>query len=122
MRIVLVDDDQYVADALAYVLRDAGHEVSLFSAPASAMAQMNAAPADIVVSDVRLAGADGIAFIRQVRGAFPKAPIIAISGGGGGAETLEDARRAGADVSLQKPFTGRTLLSEIEKLAASRHG
>jgi DNA-binding response OmpR family regulator len=118
MRIVLVDDDQLVADALAFALRDAGHDVWHGTRPEPAMARLQTEGADLVVSDVRLEGADGTAFIRQVRAGFPHYPIIAISGGGG---HLEEARAAGANLCLQKPFTGRALLAAISDIMAGRN-
>ena len=117
MRIVLVDDDQLVVDALGFALRDAGYDVWHSTLPELAMARLRAEGADLVVSDVRLQGADGSAFIRDVRAGFPHCPIIAISGGGG---SLEKARAAGASLCLQKPFTGRALLAAISDLVASR--
>jgi DNA-binding response OmpR family regulator len=122
MKVVLVDDEELVASALAFVVRDAGHEVLQCASPDETYAKLGDGPADVFVTDVRLSGADGVAFIRQVRASHPASGIVAISGGGPEGTTLENARLAGADMCLQKPFTGRVLLEALEKVAALRNG
>lgn len=122
MNIVLVEDDALVGPALHFALKDAGHAVSLCETPAAGLLGVGEGGVDIVVTDLRLAGYDGVAFIRNLRALHPEIAIVAISGGGSSIAIHEAARQAGADLFLQKPFSGRSLLAALERLIVARNG
>jgi DNA-binding NtrC family response regulator len=66
---------------------------------------------DLVVSDVRMPGGDGISFVCAVRESFPKLPIVLISAY---AEIEIQRHRSTAFEFVQKPFVPATLLKAIE--------
>ncbi|HEY3498974.1 MAG TPA: response regulator [Polyangiaceae bacterium] len=81
-RILFVDDDQYVLDALRNILRKQRNEWDMVFALGgnAALAEMEKAPFDVVVSDMRMSDMDGAALLGEVRDAFPGTARIVLSG------------------------------------------
>ena len=114
MKICLIDDDALVRDALTFSLADAGHEVMAADNGAAGLAALAAGGADVVVTDLKMSGVGGADVAAAVRRLYPQMAIVLISG------QLPAGQDGGADVSLQKPFTARQLLTAIEAARAKR--
>jgi two-component system nitrogen regulation response regulator GlnG len=99
----IVDDDRAVRFVLATALRDAGHAVTEFADAEAARRALRDAPPDLLVCDVRLPGADGLALLHEVRAAHPVLPVIVMSAFTDVATTAA-AYREGATDYLPKPF------------------
>ncbi len=69
--ILLVEDDQPVADALAYLLRAAGYRVDLAYNGREALEKVAAGEYDLIICDVRMPVMDGEAFYRELRRSRP---------------------------------------------------
>ena len=132
-RILVIDDEPFVLEALTRVL--ASSEVAVIGASNAdaGLQAMRESPVDLVIIDVILPGMDGVAAIKVMRGEFPHVRIIAISGGGnfGLNAYLPDAistnaylaacKVAGANGTLAKPFETadlRSLISQVQSAAA----
>ncbi len=113
-RVVVVDDDVQVGEALAEALRMDGHEVSLFSAATGALAQLSAHGGDILVLDVFMPGFDGFEVMRALRGLAAPPRVLVISGGR--EEMLRAAALLGADAVLAKPFGPGELVLRVREL------
>lgn len=70
-RILLVEDDQPVGDALAYLLRAAGYPVDLAYNGREALEKVAAGEYDLIICDVRMPVMDGEAFYRELRRSRP---------------------------------------------------
>lgn len=102
-KILIVDDERSMRDMLAHVLKTAGYSVSRAESAQSATEQMKADIFDLVISDVRMPGMDGIGLLETVRNCSPPTAVILMSA----YASLETARKAfkmGADDFVQKPF------------------
>ena len=99
----IVDDDRAVRFVLATALRDAGHAVTEFADAEAARRAMRQAPPDLLVCDVRLPGASGLALLREVKAVHPALPVIVMSAFTDVATTAA-AYREGATDYLPKPF------------------
>lgn len=110
-KIVVVDDEDGVREAIRLVLEDAGFEVS--DTRSWQEARPLAADADLVILDMIMPGASGLEAIDELRSQRGATKIIGISGA---ADTLEAACHFGADKILSKPFSGPALLSTVEAL------
>ena len=79
-RIWVVDDDRSVRFVLATALRDAGYAVDGFDSAASALAalQSRGAP-DLLFTDVRMPGDDGLVLLAKFKNAHPQLPVIVMS-------------------------------------------
>lgn len=80
-RILIVEDDFSVLQAINRVLTDAGYTCVTAREGAEALTKMEAEPFDLVLSDVDMIGMDGITFALQATERFPDVPLILHTGG-----------------------------------------
>jgi len=113
--ILIVDDEQDLCESLAYVLDDLGFITSTANNTAQAYHQIMNGRIDIVLSDVRMPGENGVEMIRRVRKQKPHDPLfILMTGFTDIAE--KDALAAGAEVMLRKPVKLEQLQVLLEKI------
>jgi CheY-like chemotaxis protein len=119
-RILVVDDDPLVREAIATMASRAGHDVVEAENGAVALDHHRSQPADIVILDVIMPVMEGIETIRALRERDPGVKIIAISGNNpsGDGLYLKYASSLGAHAALAKPFRNSELLDCIDALAA----
>jgi len=127
--LLIVEDDRSLRDLLAEVLREAGHEVQVAANGVEASRLFARHGADLVITDIFMPGMDGIEIIMELRQQVPSPKIIAISSGGvlrqrvAGVESnydvLDDAKLAGADRILYKPFDLAVLLQTTSELLSA---
>jgi two-component system nitrogen regulation response regulator GlnG len=100
----VVDDDRAVRFVLATALREAGHAVTAFdSARAVLDALATRPPPDLLFTDVRMPGDDGLVLLDAVKTRYPQLPVIVMSAYTDVASTA-GAFRGGAHEFLSKPF------------------
>ena len=108
-RIWVVDDDRSVRFVLSTALRDAGYAVDGFDSAASALQALDARGAadlpapDLIFTDVRMPGDDGLVLLDKLKLAHPQLPVIVMSAYTDVASTA-GAFRGGAHEFLSKPF------------------
>ncbi|HVJ37459.1 MAG TPA: nitrogen regulation protein NR(I) [Stenotrophomonas sp.] len=103
-RIWVVDDDRSVRFVLSTALRDAGYSVDGFESAAAALAALRQRPApDLLFTDVRMPGEDGLVLLDKLKTAHPQLPVIVMSAYTDVASTA-GAFRGGAHEFLSKPF------------------
>ncbi len=100
----VVDDDRAVRIVLAQALREAGYRVQAFDGARAALdaLEVEAAP-DLVYTDVRMPGVDGLAFLDMLKAKLPQLPVVVMSAYTDVASTA-GAFRGGAHEFLSKPF------------------
>lgn len=115
-RVLLVDDDDGVRSVTADSLETLGFEVVEAEDAKSALAHLDGATFDLLISDIMMPGGmDGIALARQARARWPDMPALLISGY---SPSVQQAMTGGWQV-IAKPFTIETLAQQIaEKLRA----
>lgn len=119
LRILLVEDDETVAEVIQGLLRARGHQVVHAGHALAAMAESMGMAFDIGLLDLDLPGLDGLDLARQLRAQGFTAPLLAVTArADGGAE--EQAREAGFDDFLRKPLTGEMLAEAVRRLARKR--
>ncbi len=109
-RILLVDDEELVRDAIAASLRARGYRVDTAASAEQALAEAQTEP-DLLVADVTLPGRSGAELAGELRHHYPNLPVILLSG-------FPDAARCEGAVFLQKPF----LPSELLKMVSASLG
>jgi two-component system nitrogen regulation response regulator GlnG len=103
-RIWVVDDDRSVRFVLSTALRDAGYQVDGFDSAAAALSALRQRPApDLLFTDVRMPGEDGLVLLDKLKAAHPQLPVIVMSAYTDVASTA-GAFRGGAHEFLSKPF------------------
>jgi NtrC-family two-component system response regulator AlgB len=102
--IVVVDDEKNIRQHLATYLAGLGHAVETAADAAAALAVIERRPPDIVFSDVRMAGMDGLALLHEVRQRRPETLVVLMTAYATVPQAVE-AMRAGAYEYLVKPFS-----------------
>ena len=115
--ILLIEDEELVAGTIEVVLMKAGHTVTWAANGDLGLKKFDAAPADLVITDIIMPQKEGIATIRELRERSPDVPIIAISGGGRtkNYDFLRMAHKLGATEVLRKPFANAELIAMVGK-------
>jgi CheY-like chemotaxis protein len=110
-RILVVDDNADMRTSLAQLLGLLGYEVETASDGNQALAAHRARAFGTVITDIFMAGKEGMETIAAFKREWPLVRVIAMSGGGERAKNdyLKAALYIGADATLHKPFSLETL-------------
>ncbi|HEX7252346.1 MAG TPA: response regulator [Thermoanaerobaculia bacterium] len=111
-RILVVEDDRAMREALTRILGVAGFCVSAFPSAEALLESGVSAEAACLVLDIHLPGISGFELHRRITEGNTSVPVIFITGVDDDA-TREKAARAGADAYLAKPFPGRSLIDAV---------
>lgn len=114
-RILVVEDEADQRALVAAILGREGHQVQECGSVDEAVESLGARPADLVLSDWRLPGKDGMELLRHVRASHPGTAFIMVTAHGTIHHAVE-AVRAGADDYLTKPFDLAELLARVQAL------
>jgi len=115
VRILIVDDDRALREALRRNLGLAGYEVEVAADGTAALAQVEGEPPDAVVLDVGLPGIDGLEVCRWLRRAGNRVPVLMLTARDA-VEDRIDGLDAGADDYLVKPFDVGELRARLRAL------
>ena len=103
-RILIVDDDTGIRTHLAAGVCELGHEAEVAADAMEALAVMDRSAFDVVLSDVRMAGMDGLTLLRELRRRHPEAGVVLMTAYATIPDAVE-AIRGGAYDYLVKPFS-----------------
>lgn len=115
MQILLIEDDERVADFIEKGLGEHGHIVSRARHGRQGLDAASGSHFDLIVLDRMLPGVDGMTILRTLRGAGDATPVLVLSALGDTDERVHGLR-AGADDYLAKPFAMSELLARVEVL------
>ena len=110
-RVLVVDDEESYSDALAYVLRKEGFEVSIADTGPAALEEFERAGADIVLLDLMLPGLPGTEVCRALR-ARSSVPVIMLTARDSEVDKVVGLE-LGADDYVTKPFSPRELAARV---------
>ena len=119
--ILLVDDDPGLLKLLSLRLKANGFEVDTAAGGRQALGRISAAQPDLVITDLRMQGMDGLALFDAVQKLAPALPVIMLTAHG----TIPDAvhaTRKGVFSYLTKPFDSNELLQCIAKALSQSQG
>ncbi len=103
MKMLIVDDEPIVGDRLKYSFEKEGYEVETFTDGGSALKRLEQQSFDIVITDLKMRGVDGMQVLARVHERYPEALVIVITGFGS-IETAVEAMKEGAFDYITKPF------------------
>jgi len=127
-RILIIDDDEDVREAIKDVLEYAGYDVVAAAGGNEAIELHRKQPVQVMITDIIMPEKSGVDTITEFHEHFPEVKIIAISGGGGFGRSaykpeaikttayLAAAKEAGADQIFAKPFDRKELIQAVEDL------
>lgn len=113
-RVLVVDDEPAVREILLRLLALAEYEVDVASDGAAALDRLRLVPYDLLITDLRMPGADGLAVIRDARRLRTDIPVIIITGHSSEASAIE-AVNLGVSGYLTKPFKAPRVLAAAAK-------
>ncbi len=113
-QIVVIDDDEGNRRGIEMALRKDGYVVTSFASGEEGLQHLRTRGADLLVTDIRMPGMDGLEVLRAARAADPGIGVLVITGFGS-VESAVDAMKQGADDYLQKPVN----LVELRKRVAA---
>jgi two-component system response regulator GlrR len=115
--LLVVDDDADMLRLLTMRLTAAGYRVTAVTSAEAALTQLHIERPQLVLSDVRLPGRDGLALFDDIRQQHPSLPVILLTAHGTIPDAVEATER-GVFTYLTKPFDGKSLLDKIAQALA----
>ena len=113
-KILVVDDEADIRAELAEYLETKGYRVEVAGDGREAFDRFEAAPADVVVADIKMPRGDGFELIRRLRAIDPDVPIIVMTGHI--SQTVRArAEELGATVMMEKPIILRRLTQFLKR-------
>ncbi len=112
--VLIVEDEAYVREALCSVLRRRDFAVRTAAGVGEALDGGDLAGVDVVLTDLRLAGEDGLGLVRRVRAGGQDVPVVVLTGHGTVASAVE-CMKAGAYDYLLKPVDHDELVLVLER-------
>jgi len=116
-KILIVDDDSLVLKTLQNLLSRQGYEVVCAKSGEEAIRQAELDGFNLILSDVRMPGQDGIALLKKIRANGLETPFMFITGYAS-ENTPIDAIKLGAKDYILKPFNMDELLESVRKYSA----
>lgn len=111
-RVLLVDDDADLLHLLGLRLEAAGYLVDKAASAEAALSALAVRRADVLLTDWRLPGMDGMALFEQVKRSYPSLPVIMLTAHGTVPDAVEAVSR-GVFGYLVKPFDSAALLTKV---------
>lgn len=117
VKVMILDDEPIVGERLKVSLERAGFVVDAFSSSNDAIARLKAEAYDILVTDLKMSGPDGMAVLQIAKDLHPGIKPIVITGFAT-RETADEAMKSGAVEFIAKPFK----ISQLKELLMSISG
>jgi two-component system NtrC family response regulator len=111
-RMLLVDDDRNFLRVLSYQVAELGFQVTTAASAREALEQIGDGRTDLIISDLKMPGMDGLQLLQEVRLRGLEIPVILVTAHGS-IDKAVDAIKAGAFDFLQKPFEKEELRVSI---------
>jgi DNA-binding NtrC family response regulator len=118
-RVLIVEDEAYVRTSLAEILRERGYEVLEAPDVPGALALLPRSALDVVLTDLRLPGEDGLELVKQAQTISADLPVVVLTGQGTITSAVE-CLKSGASDYLLKPVDPTALELALERAIAGR--
>src|SRR5204862_1254965 len=112
-RVLVIDDEDVIRGLVVEILEAVGHEVTDARSAEAALALLETADFDLVVSDVVMPGLSGLELLERVRARRASLPVVLVTGAGT-YDTLSQALTRGAAGLVPKPFAHAALQAAVE--------
>lgn len=113
-KILIVDDDASIRKVLGFILEESGYAVRAAASGAEALETFAKEPPDLVLTDIKMPGMDGIRLLKEVRKLDEAVPVIMLTAFGT-VETAVEAMKLGAADYLTKPISRDELTLVVGK-------
>jgi two-component system response regulator AtoC len=117
--VLVVEDEAYVRDSLLAILTTQGFDVAGAASVGEALALLAKTPVDVVLSDLRMPGADGMELVKRLQASSPETPVVILTGHGNVSSAVA-CLRAGASDYILKPADPEALEVALDRALDSR--
>ncbi|MEM8871241.1 MAG: response regulator [Pseudomonadota bacterium] len=117
-RVLIVEDEPNIADALRFLLTLEGFDVTVEVDGARALERVSAVGADVVILDVMLPNRSGFDILRDLGSRGHGAPPVLMLTAKGQTRDRDLATQLGATVFMTKPFSNADVVATVKRLAA----
>jgi DNA-binding NtrC family response regulator len=118
-RVLVIDDEKIVCDRLSVELERAGLEVEALTESGQALERMSSQRFDLVITDIKMRGPNGIEVMNFVKENYPSTRVIVITGFAT-VETAREVLKGGAVDFIPKPFKISQLRELVLRLVAEK--
>ena len=119
--ILIVDDEPDIASTLSMLMTDEGYRVITATDGQEALKRFSSHPVDVVISDIRMPGVDGLSLLRRIKALDPEAAIIMMTGFASVENAVSAMKENGAYDYLLKPIEDiDILLMSVSRALAHR--
>src|SRR5262252_3603509 len=118
-RLLIVDDEPKLGRLVAEMLELDGHDVTRVEDGRAALVELQAREHDVVLTDLKMPGVDGMAVLREAR-RRPRTPDVVMMTAFGTADDAVEAMKAGAADYLTKPFAMDEIRLRVRRLTEAR--
>ena len=119
-RLLLLDDEPIKRVVMEDQLREKGFMVDAYDNPLDAEDALTNNTYDVILTDIRMPGLDGISFLKEIKNKNPNQAVIIMTAFGT-VETAIEAMKLGAYDYLQKPFSTEELILKLDRLLNYRN-
>jgi DNA-binding response OmpR family regulator len=119
MRILIVDDEAAVANALAAAVKHQGHVPAVARSGREGLAAIEAEAPEAVFLDLVMPGLSGVELVREIRQRHPELPIVVLTGRAAQLDLVEVQRLGVTDI-VEKPWALKRLGEALGNLAGGK--
>ena len=118
MKILLVDDDEWIRDSLSIYFENEGCQLQALETAEEGMESLKRQAYDIIISDYKLPGINGLEFLKFAQATHPDGIKILITAYKS-EEVISEAMRIGVHDFLEKPFTTKSIETSLSRLVGN---
>jgi DNA-binding NtrC family response regulator len=118
MKILLIDDDEWIRDSLSIFFEAEGCQISALETAEEGLKALERQKFEIIITDYKLPGMDGLTFLKRIQSSHPDAKKILITAYKTEA-VVNEARKVGVQHLIPKPITSDILEASLTHLTAN---
>jgi DNA-binding NtrC family response regulator len=117
--LLVVDDEEVIRKGMRRILEAEGYQIATSASGRTAIEKIQEQDFDVVITDLKMPGMDGIEVLKTIKILQPEVPVIIITGYST-VDTAVDAMKNGAFDYIAKPFTSGLIIDKVQKAIAHR--
>jgi two-component system response regulator HydG len=119
LRVLIVDDEDFVREMIGETLSARHYETALAASGPEALELLAKQPFDVVLTDVKMPGMEGLELVRRIKRSHPSIHIVVLTGYPRDAD-IGDFMLQGADDFMPKPFRAADLVAILKRVEQAR--